>query len=122
MHDTNTLILACIGSFVAGFVVCLAFKMLFVTPWLRAFFSGGQVSLMSILGMRLRGSPVNMLLDAHLSMIQSGEPSRIRIVESTYIANKTRIHTTDDLVELVREVLRRESEARGKKRPLGEKG
>ena len=114
MHDTTTLIFACVGSFIAGFVVCLTFKMVFLTPWLRAYFSAGRVSLMSIVGMRLRGSPVNLLLDAHLALIQSGEQSRIRTVEAAYIANKTKIKTADDLIEIVQEDLRREANAKNR--------
>ena len=116
MYDTTTLILACIGSFMAGFMICLTFKMLFLTPWLRAFFSGGRIGVMNIVGMRLRGSPVHLLLDAHLALIQSGEQSRMQIVEATYIANKSKIQTSDDLTELAREQFRREPEHHKRKK------
>lgn len=77
----------------------------FPLPWLRARFSGAPVSMMQIMGMRLRGHPSNLLIDAYIALIQAGEKISIDEVESAYMANIYQVTDidTDTLVQLVRE-------------------
>lgn len=74
----------------------------FVRPWFRCLLSGAPVSLMSLLGMRLRGQPVTLLCDAMIALVQSGRPTRMPEVEKYYLIHKGRIVTAEDLIELVR--------------------
>lgn len=96
-------------SFVAGFTCSLVFifvagVMLFlVLPWFRAFLSGTPLSLFQVLGMRLRGSPIKLLLDAQVALVHSGLQVDMREVESIYLANRGRILDLQDLVDAVRE-------------------
>jgi hypothetical protein len=68
--------------------------------WMKCFLTGGGVSLFPILGMLLRRSPVSLIVDAHHALIQGGRASRVQLVEQTYIANRHRIQTLGDLIEL----------------------
>jgi hypothetical protein len=53
--------------------------------------------------MRLRGNPPMLLIDAYISLRRAGIPTTIVAVEETYIDNKNRVSTSDDLVELVKQ-------------------
>ena len=98
-------------AIVAGVIVCLALLFLVALlwglffPWMKAFMSGGQVSIFAILGMRLRGTPVSLVLDTYLSFVQKGLPVTLRLVESTYIAQRHRIQSSGDLIRFVEEAL-----------------
>jgi hypothetical protein len=80
-------------------VVVAPFGWVFAT-WMKCFLTGGGVSLVHIIGMLLRRSPVSLIVDAHHTLIQGGRASRVQIVEQTYIANRHRIQTLGDLIEL----------------------
>lgn len=101
MHDTTTLVLACVASFFVGVLLSMVAKTMLLTPWLRAFLSGGQVRGLQIVTMRLRGVPVAMILDAYLSRVQAGKKTSLRVVESAYIANKHKIQSVADLLAFV---------------------
>jgi len=81
----------------------LKFSIAIVRPWLRAVLSGGQVSLMSIIGMRLRGSPAVLLVDTYLMMLHQGEQTSILMVESVYLANRDKVTDAESLAQLVRD-------------------
>ncbi len=91
--------------FIAGIATSLVFLILFflLRPWLHALFSGAAIPLARIIGMRLRGNPPKLLIDAYVTMIHAGETTSINDVESVYIANKSQAVDTDSLVRLVRE-------------------
>jgi len=98
-------------SFVVGFAVgVLTSFLLFVglglgfamvRPWLRLKMSGGRGTLLQIVGMRLRGTPPMMIVEAYTSLLHSGQDVRLIEVESTYVANKTTVMNAHDLIELV---------------------
>jgi uncharacterized protein YqfA (UPF0365 family) len=85
-----------------GLTVLVSFGFKLFSPWLRALTSGGRVSMMQIFGMRLRGNPPRMMVDAYLSLIHSGMNVGMREVESAYIAHRGKVHTAMDLVNLIR--------------------
>lgn len=60
-------------------------------PWTRAFMSGAKVSVISIVGMRLRGCPPAFLVDAYCALRHAGHVITIKQVESCYIAHKHEI-------------------------------
>ena len=64
-------------------------------PWQRAILSGTPVPFVVILGMRLRGSPVDFLLDAQRTLMHANNPADIRLIESCYIANRHRVAERD---------------------------
>jgi hypothetical protein len=72
-----------------------------IGPWMRVFLTGGRASIVGIIGMRLRGSPVPLILDAYLALVQKGQRVTLAQVESAYIANRGRIFTAADLLGLL---------------------
>ena len=94
------LMLAVIVTVIMAFVTIgvLAFV---IRPWVRAFTSGAPVSFLSILGMRLRGNPPSLLIDAYGTLKRAGVHATISEVELTYMDNRTRVRTSPDLVSLI---------------------
>ena len=91
--------MGCACGFTAAFGIVLFFLLL--SPWLKCFLSGSGISAMHILGMRLRGTPVQLIADAHIALVQQGVAVDHRRVESCYLANPGRIHSAHDLIEAV---------------------
>jgi hypothetical protein len=55
-----------------------------------------------IFGMRLRGTPVTVITDAHIALVHSGIHISPRLVESAYLSQPNRIQSASDLVHLIR--------------------
>jgi len=70
-------------------------------PWLQAIMAGAPVSIIHIIGMRMRGNPPELIIPAYISLHHSGDMIPLSEVESTYIANPGRIHTVKELVDEV---------------------
>jgi len=98
----NELYLA-LAAFVAGVGLILIFGLglLFVRPWVRAFMSGAPIPIMSLLGMRLRGTPVRLLTDAYIQLRHRGSTATLADVEKLYIANRHRVRKAGDLIDFV---------------------
>lgn len=75
-------------------------------PWLRSFMSGGKVSLIQIAMTRYRGNPVNLIVDAYLSLLHSDVDTSYSDVEKSYIVHKSRIIASSDLVLAVQDDMR----------------
>ena len=43
-------------------------------PWMRAFMSGAPISLVQLIGMRLRGVPPNLVVDSVVTLVHRGQP------------------------------------------------
>jgi len=84
----------------AGGVAAFLFALLVLKPWFRAFFSGARISIWYALGMRLRFSPVDLLLDAYLELAKGGFTIPIAHVEAIFMKYKSKIRTPHDLAEL----------------------
>ena len=72
-----------------------------VSPWIRAKCGGAKVTLLHIAAMRLRGCPPGLICDAYVSLVQRGVEPNLAEIESTYLANRTRIRDLGDLLELL---------------------
>jgi uncharacterized protein YqfA (UPF0365 family) len=103
MIDPRSLLIG-VAAGAAAVLVLQAFLFL-VRPWFKAFFSGCPVPLLTILGMRLRGNPAGLLIEAYIVLVKSGVAARLDVVEVVYIANKSKARTLDALVALVKEEL-----------------
>lgn len=79
---------------------CLMFFQL-GRPWLRAFLAGGHVSLFDIVGMRMRNTPVNLVLDTYITFVQRGEKVPLADIERCYLARRGRIMDCHDLIRQV---------------------
>ena len=101
-------LLASILALVAILFVAAVLALLFV-PWMRAFMSGAPVKIIQLLGMRLRGTPPALIVDALVMLVHRGfphDPARSRLAESIYLAHRVRILTPDQLADMVEERLK----------------
>jgi uncharacterized protein YqfA (UPF0365 family) len=93
----------------------LAMFLMLARSWFRAFLSGVPVRLTQIIGMRLRGSPSALLIDALIMLRHRGHDVTIHEVETSYLAYRERVHSPGDLADLVlrlREEAETEKQAR----------
>ena len=88
-------------------VVLLLIAAVFLTlfgPWMRAFLSGTPVSIVQLIGMRLRGVPARLVVDALISLVHRGHPYEPRLcylLESTYLAQRGYIESSTQLADMV---------------------
>jgi uncharacterized protein YqfA (UPF0365 family) len=91
--------------FASGFITAL---ILFTTLlpfftlmryWIMTVLTGGKVSLMQLIGMRLRGTPLAIVIPAYIALIQSGHPVIVEEVEQTYLRFPGQIGNATDLIE-----------------------
>lgn len=95
------LVIGLVAVFLIVALTALVVGLFLVRPWLRCFLAGTPVSLIYILGMRLRGSPVTLIVDTLIAMKFRNLPGDIRQIESTYLANPGPMLTTEQLIERV---------------------
>ena len=101
MIDPRSLLIGVAAG--AGAVLIIQVVLFLLRPWVKAFFSSCPVSLLTILGMRFRGNPPGLLIEAYIVLAKSGVNAPLDVVEVVYIANKTKARSPDDLVTLVKE-------------------
>ena len=107
-----------IAGFVAGVIATVLVFFVFglgfavIRPRVQLKLSGGRGSLLQIMAMRLRGAPTRMTIEAHTTLLHSGEKVRLTEVEATYLANRGQIIEARDLVEHVRERSQRDGVTR----------
>jgi len=95
-----------IGVFIGAGVVLAGLGGFFLLwPWLRALLSGAPVPLMYFLAMRLRGTPVGLVVDAYVSLRKAGRDVPLAVVEATYLAERDAIADERDLVRRVQRQL-----------------
>jgi uncharacterized protein YqfA (UPF0365 family) len=94
-------------GFVLGIMFCslMAFAFFVLHPWIRAYFASCPVSLFAVLGMRLRGTPPHLLVDALITLKMRGHEVGMEQIETCYLANRAMIHDFNTLVELVEKEL-----------------
>ena len=86
---------------VFGAILTLLVFWLILGPWLRAFTQGMPVSATNVLGMRLRGTPANLLVDACLRVRRAGVSVDIGEIEQMYLDHKSEIPTTENLLRVI---------------------
>jgi uncharacterized protein YqfA (UPF0365 family) len=99
MEDPSLLIVAIVllGVFL---IVVLVFGF-FLGTWIRALLSGVPVSLFDLIGMRMRGTPAKLVVDALIVLRHGGVSTTAREVESLYLAHKESVASAGDLVQIV---------------------
>ena len=66
------------------------------------FLHGRPVSLMALIGMRLRGAPMGIITDAYAELIHAGSKATIADIERAYHANPSKDRSSSDLAAIVR--------------------
>jgi|SRR5579872_274320 len=89
-------------------IICLLFILslllvfvLIIPAWMRGLLGGVRVSILEVVGMRVRGNPAGLLIDTMLALEHRGIKARSHDVESAYIANKGMHFTPTELADLV---------------------
>jgi uncharacterized membrane protein YgcG len=82
-----------------------ALALMLIQPWLRGMLSGAPVMALQILGMRLRGTPANLLVDAFVQLRARGRDVEMAEVERQYLAQRQRVREAIHLVDLVEKSL-----------------
>jgi hypothetical protein len=101
---------------VVGLLLVVGVGLWIVRPWIRMKMTGGSGSLLQILAMRLRGNPTMLIVEAYTSLIHSGDKVHLMEVESQFVANRAKVSSSSDLMEIVREFKRRESTAENRRK------
>lgn len=103
--DAMALVAVVISLVLLIVILVFAGVMLMIfAPWMRGFLSGAPVSAIQLLGMRLRGVPARMIVDAVVTLVHRGHPfdgSVYRLAESTYLAQRGLIRDSTQLAEMV---------------------
>ncbi len=103
MDATQKTFLIVFLAMMAFFALVVAFVFVLVLrPWLRAFLHGAPVSIFHIVAMRLRGNPPWLLIDAYIALRRSDLGVTMVDVENAFVDGRSRVLTSDDLVELVK--------------------
>lgn len=107
MDSAAQMLLVFVVAMLALFaLVVVSVFLLFVRPWLRAFLHGAPVSIVQIAGMRLRGNPPSLLIDAYIALKRADVVVTIGQVENVYIDARNRVSTSDELTEIVEKRVR----------------
>jgi len=112
----NMAVVALIGAVLVLFVllIMVAIFASSLGPWMRGFFSGVPVSIIQILGMRLRGVPPRLIVDALVTLVHRGHPydrTLSRHAESLYLAQRGLIQSPEHLADLVEKRLKADGPA-----------
>jgi|SRR6478752_805563 len=108
----NTVFVALFIAAVLPLLALLFVSMLFAPlfgPWMRGCLSGAPVSVSQLIGMRLRGSPPRLIVDALVTLVHRGFPydrAMSYSVESTYLAQRGMLQSSEQLADLVEKSLR----------------
>ena len=100
--SAESVLLPALALIVLALLVMAAITWFVTKPWLRAMMHGTPVSVVNIIGTRLRGNPVTLLIDAYILIHRAGIPATYYEVENIYVDTRSRISTYDDLVEIVK--------------------
>lgn len=76
--------------------VCQVFR-----AWLSAEFHGAHLPFWEVMGMRARGTPPDVIVDAYVMISRDGIPTSIAALEDIFITERHRIHDAFDLVHVV---------------------
>ena len=96
-----------------GALILFAFvygAFLLIRPWLMVKLQGGDIPMLGILGMRLRGTPVSLVTEAYTSLLQRGMRVDFRQVETQYIAYRGSITSARDLMDRMTEEWQRQEQ------------
>jgi uncharacterized protein YqfA (UPF0365 family) len=91
------------------FLILIVMLVFLAPPWMRAFMSGAPVTLLQIIGMRLRGVPPYLIVDSVVTLVHRGHPFDRRLcyeAESLYLAQRGMIQSPEQLADLVEKRLK----------------
>ena len=103
LNDINPVLFVVFAVLAVFALIFFAVFAMVFRPWLRACLHGTPVPFPQIIAMRLRGNPPILLIDAYINLRRAEISTTIGEVENVYIDSRSRILTSDDLVNLVKQ-------------------
>jgi uncharacterized protein YqfA (UPF0365 family) len=97
--EINLIVVAILAIILALGLMCM--MLVLAKDWLRAMLSGAPILVWDLIGMRLRGNPPSLLVDAYVSLKLQGHAVSIKTIESIYIANRSLVMDSGQLVNMV---------------------
>ena len=87
-------------SIIAGIILLIVLFIVFsfVNTWLKALLAGAPVSILTLIAMRLRGVPYNMIVDSRIMAVKAGLDLTINQLEEHYLADGYLIPTIQALI------------------------
>ena len=89
----------------AGGTLALVVWLVTNRSWRHARFAGAAIPWPAVLGMRLRGTPAILIVDAYVSLVKRGRSVALGRVEAVYLAHRNRAPDAAALAALVEEQL-----------------
>lgn len=90
------MILSLVAALAAIIVVGIFFY--FLKLWVRSLMSGAKVSLFNLLGMKLRGIPPTLIVDARIRAVKAGLDIATDLLEAHYLAGGNVINVVQALI------------------------
>ncbi len=84
-NGVSPIFLFVLGALAVLFIVFLLAFFSFFRPWLKGFLAGTPISLFNLIGMRLRRSNVNLILDQGIAVAQAGHRISWPDLERAYL-------------------------------------
>lgn len=81
-----------------GFLIVVWAFLFFIRVWIRAWMSSARVSLFNLLGMKLRGVPPALIVDARIRAVKAGLPLTTDAMEAHYLAGGNVIKVVQALI------------------------
>lgn len=70
----------------------------FFSIWLRAFLAGAPIKFPRLIAMRLRGVPVSLIIDAHITSVKAGVSIDVDNLEAHHLAGGNVIETVQAVI------------------------
>lgn len=95
MDKIALILVAIVGILILGFVIIF---LNFLGVWIRALMSGAKVPLASLIGMKLRRIPCQLIVDARIRLVKSGIALSTDELEAHYLAGGDVINVATSLI------------------------
>jgi uncharacterized protein YqfA (UPF0365 family) len=96
MENPTTTIILWVGA--GALLLLVLFLLSFLTVWVRARLAGAEVALFDLVGMRLRGVPYSVIVDAKIAAEKAGIPIETDKLDAHYLAGGNIVQTVQALI------------------------
>ena len=96
MENQTTTIILWVGA--GALLLLVLFLLSFLTVWVRARLAGAGVALFDLVGMRLRGVPYSVIVDAKIAAEKAGIPIETDKLDAHYLAGGNIVQTVQALI------------------------
>ena len=92
---------------IAGVLITLIpiYMVFFVKTWFKAFFSGAPVRLIDVIGMRLRGTPIDLVIKTYIAFRKRDQQIALADIEVCCLAHPSTTSNQEALMTTVEEML-----------------